>query len=247
MNTRRRSTLKLCAVVALALCAPPPAARGRASCPRVKVSCPDAAQPGGPLTFTAEVTGAQATDRLTFNWTVSAGQITGGQGTLSITVDTTGVGLPAVSATLEVGGVSAVCDKEASCATAVPQPINCHLPFDTYGRVSRESEEARLDNYAIALLNEPPALGYVFCYGGRRGPRGEAQARCRRAKDYLVGVRELDAARLVTVDGGYREDPTVQLWVVPAGASPPAATPTVDPAEVEFVEPPRRRRAARRP
>ncbi|MDQ2921342.1 MAG: hypothetical protein M3R52_07010, partial [Acidobacteriota bacterium] len=53
---------------------------------------------------------------------------------------------------------------------------------------------------------------------------GEAQARADRAKDYLVNTRGIDAGRLTTVDGGCRSDLAVELWVVPTGATPPAAS-----------------------
>jgi len=43
------------------------------------------------------------------------------------------------------------------------------------------------------------------------------------------------------VDGGYREELTVELWVVPSGANPPSASPTVDPSEVKPARAPRRR------
>ncbi len=44
-----------------------------------------------PITFTAAVGDAGALS-LTYNWSVSAGTISSGQGTSAITVDTTGVG-----------------------------------------------------------------------------------------------------------------------------------------------------------
>ncbi|HST51145.1 MAG TPA: hypothetical protein VLJ61_10860, partial [Pyrinomonadaceae bacterium] len=69
-----------------------------------------------------------------------------------------------------------------------------------------------------------------------------AQRRCDRAKDYLVTTRGIDASRVVTVDGGYKEDLTVELWVVPSGAAPPTASPTVQPSEVQTGPAPRRGR-----
>ena len=244
-------TLKLCVLLAALLAAPPADVRGRApraSCPSVNVVCPDAVTTGVPVTFTAEVSGLGTFDRPTYHWTVSAGTITaGGQGTSSITVDTTGAGGLTLTATVEVGGLPAGCENKASCATAIPAPIACGLGrIDEYGNINFEDEQARLDNYAIALQNAPGVQGYLVCYGGRRGHRGEAQARCDRAKNYLVGVRQLDATRLVTLDGGFREDLRVELRLVPEGVEPPPPTPTVEPSEVEFVERSRSRRSPRR-
>ena len=225
----------LLAVVALTvkaqvICAQAKRADG---CPTVTVSCPDSAE-AATLTFTASVSGADPTVKLTFNWTVSAGTITGGQGTSSIIVDTAGFEGQSFTATVEVGGPPRLCSNTASCSTNI-----CHLPltrkFDEYGDIPFADEKARLDNFAIELQNDPTAQGYLICYGGRRAYEGEAQRRGKTAKDYLVKERGIEKARLVVIDGGYREERAVELFVVPSGASPPAASPTVDPKEVEIL------------
>jgi hypothetical protein len=158
---------------------------------------------------------------VTYNWSVSAGTISGGQGTSSITVDTTGLGGQTVTATLELGGLDPACSRTASCSTTVKTPIQPPTKFDEYGDIRFNDEKARLDNYAIQLQNSPGAQGYIIAYGNCEGA---AQARADRAKDYLVNTRGIDAGRLVTIDGGCRSDLTVELWIVPTGATPPAAS-----------------------
>jgi hypothetical protein len=59
--------------------------------------------------------------------------------------------------------------------------------FDEYGSICWEDEKARLDNFAIALLNDD--LGHIIVYDGKRACRGEAVARAIRAKKYLVEYR----------------------------------------------------------
>jgi hypothetical protein len=215
-------------------------------CPTVDVSCPsEPVKPGTPITFTANVSGGDSNVTATYNWTVSAGTITSGQGTSSITVDTTG--LPnnsSVTATVDVGGYDRSCSTSDSCTTGITEAPGPRK-IDEYGNIRFNDEKARLDNFAIELQNDPMAQGYLVCYGGRRGRTGEAQRRCDRAKDYLVTTRGITADRIVTVDGGFREDLTVELWIVPSGATPPAATPTVDPSEVRPTRPPTRRRRGR--
>ncbi|MGH9913815.1 MAG: hypothetical protein ACRD63_00845, partial [Pyrinomonadaceae bacterium] len=90
--------------------------------------------------------------------------------------------------------------------------------------------------------NNPGAQGYIIAYGGRVGRAGEASARAERAKTYLVGTRGVDAGRITTVDGGYRDALTVELWIVPTGAQAPEATPTVQASDVQTTKPRRRRR-----
>lgn len=208
-------------------------------CPTVTVSCPDTVQAGQPITFTANVNGGDPAVTATYNWTVSAGTITSGQGTSSITVDTAGA-TGTVTATVDVGGYDRSCSASSSCTTSIPA-LPLARKVDEYGNIKFNDEKARLDNYAIELQNDPTAQGYLVCYGGRTGRTGEAQRRCDRAKNYLVSTRGIDASRIVTVDGGFREELTVELWIVPSGANPPQSTPTVDPSEVRPARAPRRR------
>jgi hypothetical protein len=117
--------------------------------------------------------------------------------------------------------------------------------FDEYGNIRFNDEKARLDNYAIQLQNQPGAQGYIIAYGSCAG---EAQARADRAKDYLVNTRGIDAGRIVTMDGGCRSDLSVELWIVPSGATPPAASTDniISPCpECKKKATPRRRRGRR--
>jgi hypothetical protein len=67
-----------------------------------------------------------------------------------------------------------------------------------------------------------------------------------RAKKYLTTVRGVPADRIVTIDGGYREELTVELRIRGKDMQPPQPSPTVDPNEVEFIKPPTKRRARHR-
>ncbi len=217
------------------------------ACPTVTVSCPtELTAVGTPITFTANVSGDTGGATPTYNWTVSAGTITGGQNTPSITVDTAGQAGQSITATVNVGGLAASCPASASCTSQVSPDRTISTKFDEYGNVNFNDEKARLDNFAIQLQNAPNTQGSIIAYGGRRGRTGEAQARADRAKNYLVNTRGLDAGRIVTVDGGFREDLAVELWLVPQGATPPTASPTLQPGDVQTTNGPVRRRGTRR-
>ena len=215
-------------------------------CPTVDVSCPDTVKGGDSITFTATVSNGDPNVTPTFNWTVSAGTISSGQGTSSITVDTTRLaGNSSVTATVDVGGYERSCPASDTCTTGIGV-VAIARKVDEYGNIRFNDEKARLDNYAIELQNDPTAQGNLICYGGRRGRAGEAQRRCDRAKDYLVTTRGIDGSRIITTDGGFKEDLTVELWVVPSGATAPVASPSVDPSEVQAAPAPRGRRGRRR-
>ena len=123
-----------------------------------------------------------------------------------------------------------------------------HL-FDRYNQICEEDEKARLDNFGIQLNNEPEAQAYIIYYGGRcysgceedyprhrpRVPRkGEAKQRAGRIEPYLVETRGLDPARIVVIDGGFRESWEAELWIVPKGAPPPPIKPTVSPEQIVY-------------
>jgi hypothetical protein len=197
-------------------CAPPPPARP--VCPTVEVSCPEAAGENAPVTFTANVSGGTPGITPSYNWTISAGRITSGQGTPSITVDTTGLAGQTVRANLDIIGFGTPCP--ASCAVSIPI-MNKPRKFDEYYDIARNDEKARLDNYAIQLQQEPGSQGYVIVYPSRKAGGPQAQERSQRIVDYLVNTRGIDSHRVTTVMGPAREGWVVELWVVPEGAPPP--------------------------
>jgi hypothetical protein len=218
-------------------------------CPTVNISCPtDQVQAGTPATVSVNLSGGDANASVTYNWSVSAGTISGGQGSPSITIDTTGVD-GNITATVEIGGLPPECQRTASCSFSVLpiiRKIDC-TKFDEYSDLKFNDEKARLDNFAIQLQQQPGAQGYYVIFGSCDG---EADQRSARAVDYLVNNRGIDRGRIVVVNGGCRETLTVELWVCPTGAAAPTPsnTATVTPCP-ECKAKPRphgRRRAARR-
>jgi hypothetical protein len=57
-----------------------------------------------------------------------------------------------------------------------------------------------------------------------------------------MNERGIDGSRIVVVNGGFREGDSVELWIVPTGATAPRATPTVQAGDVKPTGPARRRR-----
>ena len=104
-------------------------------------------------------------------------------------------------------------------ARSSPNPFLPNSPFDEYGRICWEYEKARLDNFAIALLNYPATLGHIIVYDGERACRGEAVARANRAKKYLVEYRKVPPDRIVWRWGGYLNDTMTTLVIHPIGAN----------------------------
>ena len=110
-------------------------------------------------------------------------------------------------------------------------------PFDSYGNVALWQERLQLDNFGTTLLRNPDTLGYIIAYGGRSARVGEANALAERAKSYLVKIRKLPIGRLKIINGGFQEERTVELYVVASKDCPPVPRPTVDPRDLQMIDP----------
>ncbi len=199
-------------------------------CPNVYISCPDRVELDQPVTFTSSLTGGSGNVTPIYNWTVSAGRIIEGEGTSSIKVETTGLAGQTLRATLSMGGYPLDCS--ASCSFSFPVPPPKCKKFDDFGKISRNDQKARLDNYAIDLQTDRTSTAYVIIYPrqrdiypGQRDRSGQVQAQMTRIVDYLVNSRGFEAGRIVTIVGPPRGDMVVELWTCPQGATPPTPAP----------------------
>ncbi len=189
-------------------------------CPAIEISCPTDITRDQPVTFTSSYSGGvPANVNPVYNWTVSAGRIIEGQGTNTIKVDTAGLAGQPITATLSMGGYNLDCT--ASCTIVPPLPMPSNRKFDEFPDIQRNDEKARLDNFVIELQNDPGATGYVIVYPGKTSKRGDVQHHSSRIVEYLVHSRGLDERRIVTLVGTPRDELLVQLWISPAGATPP--------------------------
>ena len=111
--------------------------------------------------------------------------------------------------------------------------------IDSYGDVRFNDEKARLDNFAVVLATEPPdAKGYIIGYGGSyRARKCHGLARGNRARRWLVEMRTIDARRVIVVDGGFRDTPATELWLVRNGEEIPKPSETVARKSVRFSGP----------
>ena len=197
-----------------------PCAEVRPVCPAIEISCPTNVAIDQPLTFTSRYSGGvPANIAPVYNWTVSAGTIIEGQGTDTIKVDTKGLAGQSVTASLSMGGYNLEC--AADCSVAIPLPKREGFRFDEFPDIARNDEKARLDNFAIALQNDPSSTGYVIVYPGRTSKRAEVQDHFGRVIDYLVNSRNMDKSRIRTIEGPKKDQLSVQLWITPQGAAPP--------------------------
>jgi hypothetical protein len=216
----------------------------------VNLSAPASVNDGEVITYTSDVT-YTGTSTLNYTWTVSpaTARILSGDGTPTITVDSTGLANQSITATLVVddGSGDAACRQSSQASTLItPAPAreNPARQFDVCCNCSYDDQKARLDNLAVELQNDPSAAAYIIAYGGRTSRVGEANRLGARARDYLVTQRGINTGQIIVVNGGFREEDCVELWIVPSGATPPQPSPTVQAGDVrpEGEAPTRRRR-----
>jgi hypothetical protein len=188
-------------------------------CPVISVSSVEPALTGPPLRYKASIQGGNSLVTPKFNWTVTGGKITAGQGTSEVLVDAEGNN--AITVTVEVTGYSANCQNKASYTRIVETILS--YKFDEYGDLKFNEDRLRLDQFAIALHNQPGSKGYIIVYDVK--DTRKAAERGERAKKYLVKERGFQEARIVVLNGGHRDTRAVELFITPLGALLPKATP----------------------
>lgn len=219
----------------------PPGAQppGPAPCPTVGVQV----QPGQPVrdgqrvTFTANIMGGDPKVQPTVIWNTSAGAITQGHNTRRIEVDTTGAGATnyrEVKADVWVGGYAPECLLQASATAKIIGPA---VKFGEFGMVDEQTLKTNLAAITTYLSQSPDNL-YLIAYAGRNSERGFAFNWLKQMKDAMVAAG-VSPRRIVGVDGGFREEPLFDFWIVPIGAEPPVPTPTIKRSEIVYPRTPR--------
>ena len=204
----------------------------KSPCPYpVNISAPASVREGDIITFSSDVNYAGQSG-LNYTWTISppSARLVSGAGTPTITVDTTGIGSQRVTAILVVddGSGEQMCRQRAQAMTGVTPvalPPVAPKSFAEFPVISFNEDKANLDNFAVAMQGEPGSQGYIIVYSGRRSRANRANQLGERSRQYLVNTRNIDASRIVVVNGGTRDVDSFELWLVPQGATPPQPRP----------------------
>lgn len=190
-------------------------------CPVISVSQLEPASMSQRRIYKANVQGGDAIVTPKYNWTVWEGKITSGQGTSEVSVETEGDN--SITVTVEVMGYAANCQNKASYTTIVERILSRKV--DEYQALKFSEERLRLDQFAWRLHNEPGSKGYIIIYDATDTRKISVRKRGERAKKYLIKERGFPETRIVVVNGGRRDKHSVELFITPAGALPPIATP----------------------
>lgn len=127
---------------------------------------------------------------------------------------------------------------EASCLTqqlwivapgAAPQPradayqnsyppsvakFDEHYFGDDEGSYWGNSPGDLLEAYGLELQKHPKSIAYLVAYRGMKGTGVRSiQGELRRERNFLIKEFRIKGSRIRTINGGFREWPTMELWV----------------------------------
>lgn len=118
------------------------------------------------------------------------------------------------------------------------RPTPVPVKFDEFKYTDDKDQEAHLDRFAAELKRQPRTRGFIIGYSDPLFRYGDLSALqiAGYAKLDLVYRRDnaIDWDRIVKIDGGYREERMIELYLVPPGAPAPVPRPTLQPAQVTF-------------
>jgi hypothetical protein len=215
-------------------------------CTYIELSCPTYIVAGdSSVRFSADVIGArqilgaEGAKLISYKWEITGGKIIEGMDTSSILVEPNKISHSntiCMTATVKVNGVEPTCESTKSCSVTIDLRCSQPEPFDQFGKLSIEGEQERLDKLAAMLLNDKSeSLVYLVVYAGRTACIGEAESRASKAKAYLRSQYKLSDNRIIAVDGGYRENPVTEVFVVPSGSCGPMPTPTIKTSDAQIA------------
>jgi hypothetical protein len=162
-----------------------------------------------------------------------------GQSTNLIDVDLSETDVKKITASVIVRGLPPECDCHAYTTTEIGV---YPLKLDEFSHLPYSDIAARMDSYFIQIANEPASTGYIVVYGGRQLNKKYVAA-VMKSLNQIMAFRKYDSTRVKIVDGGFREDMMVEVYLIPAGVEPPKPTPTLN---SDFVVEPKRKAVVRR-
>jgi hypothetical protein len=105
--------------------------------------------------------------------------------------------------------------------------------FDAFGPIPPAEERKRLWRFAEELKSWTQSEAFVVIYSGRNSsPRTVAHQKIF-IKEYLTSVSMISTSAISFIDGGFREELTVELWSGRQGSRPPDLAPTVCKEEID--------------
>lgn len=179
-------------------------------CPTVGISGPLAAvSDGDTAIFAVTLSGDGKVDaaRISYEWSVVNGEITGGRDTAEISVRVTGK----TTATVNVRGLDEGCNSKVSITVRYGNVKPSPILFDEFGKVKEKLLEKRISALKDILKNNPGSQAYFVSYGSEKDVAGR-ESEIRR---HSGGT---DISSWLFVNAGVEKQIRTRVWIVPPGA-----------------------------
>jgi hypothetical protein len=124
-----------------------------------------------------------------------------------------------------VFGAILVCLVVSCSGTA--QTNSTATKLDEFWDLTTDDAQAHLDRFAQVLAKDSKVRGVIVAYRSQDTFVGSHLRLLFGYHDYLVNSRGIASEQLRVVDGGARDKPKIELWLVPDGAGFSAAAPSV--------------------
>ena len=198
-------------------------------CPNVRVSSPDMVKESEALTFTVMVSGGDPNVTPTYNWSISAGTITSGQGTSTIIVETTGLGGQTATATVELGGYDRTCSSMASATSpieALPK-TELHIHGNYISPLAFMQDASKFaGDFMSAYYAAETTKAVIFFYPGKTDSKSAAKIKQMTATTKTAfAAMGMKPAMYTMKTAGKRGNTSYEMWIVPNGGEVPVATP----------------------
>ncbi len=176
-----------------------------------------------PLRFSVSTYGEPPGTNYLVEWTISAGEIIRGQSTKEIEVNISDIKDRVISASVNIKGLHPECNNYASISTEIGL-----FPFeiDEIGPATNGDIKQRMDSLRSFLNQNPDDSGYLIVYG-RPDLKGKDVAKRKLQLTTIMMFLGVDPKRWKIIDGGFRDEISLEIFVLPAGVPPPMPTPTV--------------------
>ena len=107
------------------------------------------------------------------------------------------------------------------CFPAIDESAQRSTYFDQFALKAIDDTLARLDNYIIRLQQDDRWTGYMVLYQGRRVSKNRMATYRRAIMRHVISKRAVPVSRIKLIDGGYRTDSEIELFLLTAELSPP--------------------------
>lgn len=111
-------------------------------------------------------------------------------------------------------------------------------PDDGSGR-SFEQDRPRLDRFAEEMKVNSSADAYIIAFAGLMSYKNEAKIRLNCIRKYLIKTHGISSSRLKLINGGYRVEKSVKLFLVKPGEPKPPKFPTLNREAVRLTKVPK--------